>query len=157
MFLKETVIAEIFRGHRGYYLDHPDEEPQMVDLITTAGRVYLAKRIASGDAVASAMAYMAVGTVSNAPALANTTLTGEIVRKALAVSSTTAGDNVYTAVATFGGAAESISSIAIVEAGIFNHASSGNGALFQRVTFASVTLANSDILKLTLSTNVGSS
>lgn len=157
MFLKEIVKADIFRGHRGYYLDTPDESPCVGDLIVTAGRVYIAKRIASGDAVASAMAYMAVGTITTAATLTDTTLTGEIKRKALAISSTTGGDNIYVAVSTFGGAAESISSIAITEAGLFNHASSGNGTMMQRVTFAAVTLANSDILRLTLQTNIGSS
>lgn len=157
MFLKEVVKAEIFRGHRGFYLEQPDEDLCVGDLIVTTGRTYLAKRISAGDTVASAMAYMAVGTITTAATLTDTTLTGEIKRKALAISSTTGGDNIWVAITTFGGAAESIQSIAITEAGIFNHASSGNGTMFQRVTFASVTLANSDILKLTLQTNVGSS
>ena len=155
IFLKEEVKAEIWRGHRGYYTDAPDEIPAMVDLIVGTGRIYIAQRIAAGDGVNSAMNYMSVGTVTTAPASANTTITGEVVRKILAVSSVLA-TNVYTAVCTFGGAAESIQSLAITEAGLFNHASSGQGTMMQRVTFAAVTLANSDLLKLTLQTNVGS-
>jgi hypothetical protein len=155
--LQEIVKAELYRGKPHGYDATPDETICVNDLIVTTGRVYLAKRIAGGDTVASAMAYMAVGTVSTAAALADTTLTGEIKRKALSTNSTLASSNLHTCVSTFGGAADAITSIAITEAGIFNHASSGNGTMFQRVTFASVTLAASDLLKVTLETNVGSS
>jgi hypothetical protein len=147
--LRELVRAEIFRANGNV------ENVCVQDLIVNAGRTYLAKRIAAGDAVASAMAYMAVGTVATAADLADTTLTGEVVRKGLATNSAIT-NNVHTCVSTFGGAADSVTSIAITEAGIFNHASSGNGTMFQRVTFAAVTLASSDLLKITLETNVGS-
>lgn len=158
VFLKETVLVEVFRGHRGYYSAQPDEVPENVDLIVNNGRIYIARRIVGGDsqpAPGSAMAYMAVGTATAAPALGDTTLPGEIKRKALSFSSADT-NNVYTGVTTFGGAAESVQSIAITEAGIFNHANSGQGTMMQRVTFASVTLADSDLLKITLQTNVGS-
>ena len=55
-----------------------------------------------------------------------------------------------------GGFADTIQSIAITEAGVVNHANSGQGTMLQRVTFAAVTLANSDLLKVELITNVGS-
>ena len=155
LVLKEFVKAEVWRGHRGFYLEDPDEVPDVQDLIVNNGRIYLAKRIASGDTVASAMAYMMVGTATAAAALTDTTLPGEIKRKGLAISSAIT-NNIFTAIATFGGAAESIQSIAITEAGLSNHANSGQGTTMQRVTFASVTLADSDLLKLTLETNVGS-
>lgn len=152
--LHEIVRAEIFRHQPdGSYVV---EDACVGDLIVDAGRAFLCKRI--GSNVGSPMAYMAVGTVSTAAALGNTTLTGEVLRKAL--STNTGGvtaANVYTAVATFGGAADSVTSLTLQEAGIFNHASSGQGTMWQRVTFASVVLANSDLLKITLETNVGSS
>lgn len=153
--LKEIVTAEVFRGFRGFYSVGPDEVLCVNDLITTVGRTHIANRMCAGDTVASKMNYMAVGTVSTAAALANTALTGEVSRKALAVYSATS--NLVSAVCTFGGAAESLTGIALVEAGILNHANSGNGDLMQRVTFSSVTLAASDIVKITLQTNVGSS
>jgi len=153
--LGEVVKAEVWRGGKGFYGEQPDETLCCNDLITNAGRIHIAKRMAGSDTVASKMNYMAVGTVTTAAALADTALTGEIKRKALAVYSATA-NNVVTAVATFGGAAESIQSIAITEAGLFNRVESGFGEMMQRVTFAAVTLANSDLLKLTLETNVGS-
>jgi hypothetical protein len=152
--LQEIVKAEIYRGLGGPYSETPDETICVNDLITTAGRTWLAKRI--GLDTGSAMAYMAVGTVSTAAALGDTALSGEVKRKILSTNSAISA-NVYTAVMTLGGAADSVSSIAITEAGLFNHASSGQGTMFQRVTFASVTLAGSDLLKITLETNVGSS
>lgn len=152
--LQEIVRAEIYRGTGGPYSEAPDEEICVNDLIVTAGRTWLAKRI--GLDTGSAMAYMAVGTTSTAAALGDTTLAGEVKRKALSTNSAITA-NVYTAVMTLGGSADSVSSIAITEAGLFNHASSGQGTMFQRVTFAAVTLANSDLLKITLETNVGSS
>jgi hypothetical protein len=158
LLIKETVRVDIFRGHRGVYAAEPDETPMVEDLIVNNGRIFIARRIAGGDtqtAPGSAMAYMAVGTATTAAALTDTTLPGEIKRKALAVNSALT-NNIYTAVATYGGAAESIQSIAITEAGVFNHANSGQGTMMQRVTFAAVTLADSDLFRITLETNVGS-
>jgi len=151
--LREIVRAELYRAHSagGYCLP---EQICVGDLITTAGRVFLANRIASD--VGSPMAYMAVGTVATAATLGDTALTGEVLRKALSTASVLAG-NTFTAVATIGGSADSVTSLSIAEAGILNHGSSGNGTLFQRVTFTPVVLANSDLLKITLETNVGSS
>jgi hypothetical protein len=152
--LREIIKLEIWRGGKPEgYSEAPDEERCVNDLVTNAGRVYLAQRI--GANVNSPMAHMAVGTVSTGAALADTAVTGEVKRKALATN-TANPNNVYTAVATFGGAAESLSSVSIVEAGILNHASSGNGTLFQRVTFAAVVMADSDLFKMTMMTNVGS-
>ncbi len=156
--LAEVVKAEVFRGHRGYYAKEPDESLAVTDLIVNTGRIYIAKRMSAGDTVASLMNYMAIGSGTAAAALTDGStpgLYGEIKRKALAVFSAQT-NNIVTAVCTFGGTAETIQSIAITEAGLANHANSGQGDLMQRVTFASVTLANSDLLKLTLQTNVGS-
>jgi hypothetical protein len=153
--LGEEVRAEIYRAKPWGYSATPDEIPCVADLIVNAGRVFLAKRISAGDTVASAMAYMAVGTVTTAATLTDTTLTGEIDRKASSTASATS-NNRYTNVATWGGAADSVTSVAITEAGVFNHASSGQGTMFQRVTFSAVTLADSDLLKIELATIVGS-
>lgn len=156
--LKETIYVDIFRPLAGGgYSKDPSERFPADDLITTVGRNYIAQRIAFGDTTASAMAYMAVGTGTTAASLNQTILVGEVKRKALCVSSTgITAANVYTAVMTLGGSADTVTSLAITEAGIFNHASSGQGTMMQRVTFAAVTLANSDLLRLTLETNVGS-
>jgi hypothetical protein len=155
--LSEIVRAELYRALPSGGYGEP-EAMEVEDLIVNNGRIFLARRIAGGDAQTapgSAMAYMAVGTVSTGPALADTTLTGEVKRKALSANSANV-NNIYTAVTTFGGAADTVTSLQIQEAGIFNHASSGQGTMFQRVTFATVTLADSDLLKVTLETNCGS-
>lgn len=149
----EVITAEVWRGTGGPYRTEPDETLCVEDLITNDGRVYLAQRI--GADVNSPIAHMAVGTATGAPALTDSALVGEVGRKALSTNSAQT-NNVYTAVATWGGAADSVTSLAITEAGLFNHANSGNGTMYQRVKFAAVTLANSDLFKLTLETNVGS-
>lgn len=158
LLLQEIVKAEIYRpGPDGSYPEQPSEKLCVEDLIVTTGRNYIAQRIASGDSVASAMAHMAIGSGSTAAALGDTALVREVKRKALAISSAgPTAANVYTAVATFGGAADTITSAQIQEAGIFNHAGSGQGTMMQRVTFANVILADSDLLRITLETNVGS-
>jgi|SRR3990167_8662744 len=153
--LREIVLGELWRGHRGFYAAAPDETLCVNDLIVNNGRVHIAQRMTGDDTISSKMNYMSVGTVSTAAGLTDTTLTGEVKRKALAVYSATT-NNVITAVATFGGAADSVSSLQMTEAGLFNHASSGQGTMMQRVTFAAVTLADSDLFKITLQTNVGS-
>lgn len=164
LWLKETVRVELFRGHRGYYLPEPDEAPQVFDLIPNSGRQFIARRIAGNadqTAPGSIMAWMAIGSGTVAPALTDGTtpgLYGEFKRLALTITSAgITAANVYTAVRTFGGASDSIQSISITEAGVFNHVGSGQGTLLQRVTFAAVILADSDILRLQLETNVGSS
>ena len=93
--------------------------------------------------------------VATAPGLTDTTLTGEVNRKILSTNSAIT-NNIYTAVATWGGSADSITSVDLQEAGLFNSTLSAQGTMFQRVTFASVILANSDLLQVTLETNVGS-
>lgn len=151
--LGEKVIVTVHRANpEGGW--HPGVSCEGNDLVVTAGRTFLANRI--GAAIGSAMAHMAVGSGSTAAGLSDTALLAERARKALAVNSAISA-NVYTAVATFGGAADSVTSVQIAEAGIFNHASSGQGTMFQRITFSAITLADSDLLQLTLQTNVGSS
>lgn len=49
LLFKESVTVEVFRGHRGFYLPTPDEQPSTVDLIVNTGRIFLARRIAGGD------------------------------------------------------------------------------------------------------------
>ena len=154
--LREIVKAELYRGGKGFYSETPDETICVNDMIVTAGRNWLAMRV--GPAVNSPMGWMAVGTVGTVGSLGGLTLTGEVKRKALATNTANiTAANVYTAVMTLGGSADSVSSLSIAEAGIFNHASSGQGTMFQRVDFSPVILANSDLLKITLETNVGSS
>ena len=154
--LGEILKAEIFKPKNGKYQDKPDYTVCVNDLITNLGREYIAARMTSvADAtINSLMGWMAVGTVATAAALTNSLCTGEVARNALSAYS--AASNIITATMTFGGSSDSVTSLSLVEAGIFNHTQSGTGIMMQRVTFSAVILANSDILKLTLETNVGS-
>jgi len=157
--LREIVRAEVYRGDKGFYTEAPDEVLCVDDLIVTTGRNWLAMRI--GPAVNSPMNWMAVGTGTTAAALTDGStpgLYGEVKRKALSTNTANiTAANIWTAVMTLGGAADSLTSVILQEAGIYNHVNSGQGTCFQRVTFSQVTLQASDLLKITLETNVGSS
>ena len=151
--LGEIIRAQVFRPLPGG--GYPDEGEDLCvgDLIITTGLNYIASRVLYGDSTASAMAYMAVGTVTDAATYTDTTVTGEVSRKSFSGSATS---NLVTLVGCWGGSADSVTSLSIGEAGVFNHASSGQGTMYQRVTFSTWTPANSDVLKLILQTNVGS-
>ena len=150
--IKGTWIIEVFRAQPdGSYVAEPKRlQP---NLWPSAGSSFLANRIGVVP-TNSAMAYMAVGTVSTAAAVGNTTVTGEVGRKAFAVNNVIS-TNVWQVVNTWGGGADSVASVSLVEAGTFNAAGSAAGTMANRVTFAAVVLANSDFLNLTLQTEVG--
>jgi hypothetical protein len=154
--------VEVWRGDGQTDYNRPaDESGFYKNLIVNTGRTYLARRIAGGDsqtAPGSAMVAIAVGTGTTAAALTDGStpgLYGEVTRRTLAVNSALS-NNVYTATMTLGGAAQSVSSVALTEGGLVNTTLSGQGTLMQRVVYAAVTLADSDLFALTLQTNVGS-
>lgn len=156
MPLAERIVPAVHRARpEGGW--HPAEIICDVgDLVLNNGRVYLAQRATAGDTVASLMAYMVVGTASAASSLASgNPVPGEVARKATAIASANP-NNVIQFIATFGGAADSVTSLQLAEAAISNHASSGQGTTYQHVTFAPVTLANSDLFSMTMETVVGS-
>ncbi len=155
LLLRDFVEAQVFRAlPEGGYA--PPRDLDYVDLIVDTGRQHLARRISGGDTVSSPMRYMAVGTSGVTPILSHSRLLGEVKRKLSAVYSAT-GLNVYTNTATFGGAADGVTGITLREVGIFNHAGSGAGVMFQRVLMEAITLAGSDLISITLGTNIGSS
>lgn len=118
------------------------------NLIVQTGRNYIAHRM-TGNANA-VMSHMAIGTTSTAAATTNTTLGTETARVAL-TSATTAA-NVITYAATFNPGTPSTAN-AIVEAGIFNAASSGE--MLCRTVFSVV---NKDVLDtLTITWTVSNS
>ena len=150
--IRSTWIIEVFRAQPdGSYV--PEPRQFRPNLWPSAGSGWLANRIGVVP-TNSAMLYMAVGTTSTAAAVGNTTLTGEVSRKAFAVNNVIS-TNVWQTVNTWGGGADSVASVSLVEAGTFNHAGSGQPTMGNRVTFAAVVLANSDFLNLTLLTEVG--
>ena len=105
-----------------------------------------------GDA-ASATQYIAVGTVTAVASLESTNF-GEVARKS---GHTVGSSNEFIiCAATYGGAADAITSVALETAAIGNHASSGQGVLFNALTGVSTTLADSDLLSLTCHIRIGS-
>lgn len=146
------AALEVFRADGGY------ERQERRNLVVNGGMDYLASRVGSSVFTTnSAMNYMAIGTVSTAATLTNTTLTGEISRKVLSTNASSVSiGNVWTAVATWAGFADTVTSRQIVETGTFNAAGSGAGIMLQRLTFSSVVLADSDFLRVTIETTVGS-
>jgi len=158
----ETLVAikgrwtkEVYRARPGGGWYPPEVEYLVPNLVVNNGMDYLADRIGSRTTgTNSTMSVVCVGTVSTAATLTNATITGEVKRKLF--DSTSRNANIWIYVNTFGGSADTVTSVQIVEAGTLNSAVSGGGVLFQRVVFASVVLADSDFLKLQVETTVGS-
>ena len=118
------------------------------NLIVQTGRNHISHRMTSN--ANAVMSHMAIGTTNTAAAINNTTLGTETARVAL--TSATTASNVNTYVATFNPGTPSTSN-AIVEAGIFNAASSGE--MLCRTVFSVV---NKDVLDtLTITWTVSNS
>lgn len=127
------------------------ERRTLHNIVLSGGLDEMAALVA-GDA-ASATQYLAVGTVTAAASLDSTNF-GEVARKS---GHTVGSSNEFIiCAATYGGAADVITSVALETAAIGNHASSGQGVLFNAVTGVSATLANSDLLSLTCRIRIGS-
>jgi hypothetical protein len=117
------------------------EEHKVKNLVVTTGKTYIANRM-QGSSVATTMGWMAIGTNTTTPAVANTALGTEAGRVTLA-SFTSSGAQV-TATATF---PAGTGTGAITEAGIFNASSSGT--MLCRTTFPVVNKAAGDSIAVT--------
>ena len=124
------------------------DKRELKNLVVTAGKTFIASRIAAASA--TVMGYIAVGTSSTSPAAGDTTLGGELARQATTVSGGTASTNTVTYVATF---AAGSGTGALQEAGIFNAASSGT--MLARTTFSVVNKGAADEMTITWVVTVG--
>jgi hypothetical protein len=97
---------------------------------------------------------VAVGSGTAASSLGSTALIHEVLRKAGATQATSRSNIIL--VTTWGGDADSITSIALEEAGIFNSVDSGDGTMLNKMTGVNATLADSDILELEMTFKIGS-
>lgn len=131
-----------------------EDHGEWPNLFVSEGMDYLADFQAT--TTTSVMNHMLVGTISTAATLTDVVGSmGEIARNTMATR--TAAANILTEVCTFAGDADSITSESIVEVGVVNHTGSGpNGELRSRSTFSSVVLADSDFLRISYETTVGS-
>jgi hypothetical protein len=117
------------------------EEHKVKNLVVSAGKTYIAARM-QGSAIPTVMGFMAIGTGTATPAVANTTLGVEAGRVALA--SFSSSSNQVTATATF---PAGTGTGAITEAGIFNANSAGT--MLCRTTFPVVNKAAGDSIAIT--------
>lgn len=96
--------------------------------------------------------YIAIGSGTAASSLGSTALIGEVDRKASITPVTSRSMLILTN--TWGGFADSITSVALDEAGIFNAAAAGT--MLNKVLGVAATLADSDILNLEMTFKIGS-
>ena len=119
------------------------DERSIPNLVVSAGKTFIAASMLKTTAnTPIAMTHMAVGSSSTAPAAGDTALGGELGRVALA--SATSASNVVTYTATF---PAGTGTGALVEAGIFNDASSGT--MLCRTTFSVVNKGAADAMSIT--------
>lgn len=115
------------------------EEQEVKNLVVTTGRNFIAGRMTGTTTI---MSHMAIGSSATAAAAGDTTLGTELGR--VAISSGTTSGAVTTYAATF---PAGTGTGAVVEAGIFNAASSGT--MLCRVTFAVVNKGANDTMTIT--------
>lgn len=114
------------------------EQHRIKNLITTAGKTFIAARIVGAP---TAMSHMAIGSGTTAAAIGDTALGGELARVAMA--SSTSASNVVTNAAVFG---PGVGTGSVTEAGTLNASSAGT--LLNRVVFPVVNKAASDTLQV---------
>lgn len=138
--------AKIFRG------DGTVEEKHIKNIVTRYGLNRLANRAV--NATGTTPAYViGVGTITAAASLDSTNF-GEVSRKAAATA--TQSREFFALVATWAGNTDSVTGVALDSVAILDHASSGQGIVFNIANGLGVTLQASDFLNLTGRIRVGS-
>lgn len=118
------------------------ETRHVPNLVVTAGKVVIAERLGTASPTKAVMSHMAVGTNNTAANASDTTLNTELARVAL--TSGTPSTNTVVYIATFGAGTGTGT---LVEAGLFNHASTGD--MLCRTVFSSIAKAAGDSLTIT--------
>lgn len=127
-------------------------EVAFIDNIVTAnGLNLIASRAVSNTN--SQINHIAVGTVTAAASLGSTNF-GEVDRKV--PTTITSSTEVFYAVATWQGFADSVTSVVLESAALTNHVNSGQGTVVNIVNGLSATLADSDYLHLEVQVQCGS-
>jgi len=116
------------------------DERTIKNLVVNVGKSFIASRMVG--TTAAVMSHMAIGSSSTTPAGADAGLGGELGRAALTGSSSSGAVVTYTA-----NFAAGVGTGAVVEAGIFNAASSGT--MLCRTTFAVVNKGANDGMSIT--------
>lgn len=134
-----------------------EERPWKRNILTYKGLNRIANRAVQGAGTTPAV-YIGVGTITAAASLQSVNF-GEVTngRKASIVSGASAQSREWFFMqATWAGATDSLTSIALDSASILDGATSGSGIVFNIVNGLGVTLQASDFLNLTARIRVGS-
>ena len=142
-----VIVSVVREGKEIYHYEDPN-------LITNAGLDFISAQIGSTSTGANGANYIALSSDSTAPAVTDTTLTGEIsgngLDRAQGTYSHTAATNTFTVQEVFT-ATGTVS--AIQKTGLFT-ASSG-GTMMAENTFSSVNLISGDQLTITWTITIG--
>ena len=135
------------KGKVIFVLTGPDgkvkEKREHDNLVTTAGKGYIAARMKNDSGTTAIMSHMEVGTDNTAAAVGDTTLVAAVAASRTGLTSTTVSTNTVTYACTFGAG---VGTGALVEAGIFNDATTGT--LLCRTVFSIINKGASDTLTI---------
>lgn len=124
------------------------ERREFHNLVVTAGKAFVASRMASASA--AVMGWIAVGTGTNAAVVGDTALQTEVARQAVSVSGGTPSGSSLAFAATL---AAGTGTGALTEAGILN--ASSTGTLLARTVFAVLNKLAGDTLTINWTLTVG--
>lgn len=128
------------------------ETREVPNLVVTVGKEYIASRM-TDTTQPDMMSHMAVGTTATPVAATQTTLALENGRAALTGGEGAPADATIVYTATF---AAGTGTGALVEAGIFNSATTDDGAMLCRTIFAAVNKGIEDSVTITWTVTIGS-
>jgi hypothetical protein len=155
--ISERQVAQNFLGLQGTFIRtitraNGDVDRKVIPNIVTADGLNLLASRAIAD-TGSKFNWIGVGTQNYTPHINSQTF-GEADRKQAALISSSA--ELIVAIATWGGAADSVTSNALEMAGIANHQTVDSGVMLNIASGLSTVLADSDFLHLEIQVQVGS-
>lgn len=121
---------------------HLKDFRQVKNVVTTAGKTYLAAWLAAASQAGKFMSYIGLGTGTNAADAGDTTLQTELSTRTL--GTLTSSTNVWQSAAVFGAG---VDTGAVTEAGVFSASSSGT--MLSRQTFPVINKGANDALTVT--------
>lgn len=150
---KDTVPAVGIWDFEVTRADGTVERKRLRNIVTANGLNALALR-GIGD-TSSPYGFIAIGTHTNAASLGSVLADiGEVERKAASTSTTSKSTMIM--VATWAGAADGLTGVALATGAICNHVNSGSGEALNIVNSVATTLADSDFLKVQVEVQIGS-
>ena len=133
--------------------DGSEEEIVIKNIMNYVGLNQVAAMLTSN--AQSAFLYIAIGTVTAQPSLESNNF-GEVANGRKLASLAASSHEVGILVATWAGAADSLTGIPLGSGAAVNHASSGEGQILNIVNSVSATLQDSDFLKVQVDVQCGS-